>query len=641
MKKIVRSLMCFLPLLVLAACGGGGGSDPAPGTPGAAPTVTAVTPVDGAMGVIATTPVKVTFSKAMDPSTVIASTPTVNGTFTVSFTNMTTIIDPNTNTVVPFTRTNVIPGTLTADSTNKVFTFTPAPPSLPTAIDPVTGEHIPRTFTVTIKGGVNGQNGVKEAGGTVMVNNFVSTFTIWAGTQELGTVYDDTVNGTGTDGDGNVYMAGSTNGSLGATNGDGSGLTADILLVKYDANGARVWTQQVGSSPQVVNGFTVGGYYDDKALGFSVYNGSGNTSPQLVAAGYTNGTFSQTPQAQMNPDLSGNTPNYCVVTSDFDGTQPSIRTAQAGIGKSMFGNFSSVYSKANAVATDINGNIYVAGEADGNLRSGASSYTTNYQGGADVFVAKYDHNLNLQWTTLIGTTGDDFAFGIAVDAAGSAVYITGLTTGTLPNATGSGSVFVARFATFDGHNAWVRQFGTTPNDHGNAITVDNFNNIYVVGGTFGSLFGTNADNTATAGNTSDLFVVRFDATGSMASGWQRQLGTPFDDDAYGVVTDLAGNVYVTGTTFGGLDGNAGSGGADAFLVKYDINGNKQWTQQLGTPQDDVGNAVAKFSTGTANPVLYVAGYTAGNLLTNFNMDGTFNSTDYFLVKYDAVTGLRY
>ena len=66
----------------------------------------------------------------------------------------------------------------------------------------------------------------------------------------------------------------------------------------------------------------------------------------------------------------------------------------------------------------------------------------------------------------------------------------------------------------------------------------------------------------------------------------KQFGTSSPDHAYGISTDIGGNVYVTGHTNGGLDGNTNAGSSDLFVVKYDSGGIKQWTQQLGTSYDD-------------------------------------------------------
>jgi len=65
----------------------------------------------------------------------------------------------------------------------------------------------------------------------------------------------------------------------------------------------------------------------------------------------------------------------------------------------------------------------------------------------------------------------------------------------------------------------------------------------------------------------------------------KQLGTSSVDMGWGITTDSSGNIYVTGFTGGGLDGNTNSGGIDMFLVKYNSSGTKQWTKQLGTSSE--------------------------------------------------------
>ena len=57
--------------------------------------------------------------------------------------------------------------------------------------------------------------------------------------------------------------------------------------------------------------------------------------------------------------------------------------------------------------------------------------------------------------------------------------------------------------------------------------------------------------------------------------WTRQLGTSSDDGGEGVTVDSSDNIYVTGWTYGGLDGNTNSGDYDLFLVKYNSDGVKQ------------------------------------------------------------------
>jgi hypothetical protein len=131
------------------------------------------------------------------------------------------------------------------------------------------------------------------------------------------------------------------------------------------------------------------------------------------------------------------------------------------------------------------------------------------------------------------------------------------------------------------------------------------------------------------GNTNsghfDMFLVKYDS--SETKQWTKQLGTSSRDDGQGVITDSSDNIYVTGQTRGDLDGNTNLGYTDIFLVKYDSSGTKQWTKQLGTSSTDEGEGVTTDSSGN----IYVTGGTDGDLDGNTNL----GYTDIFLVKYNS------
>lgn len=127
----------------------------------------------------------------------------------------------------------------------------------------------------------------------------------------------------------------------------------------------------------------------------------------------------------------------------------------------------------------------------------------------------------------------------------------------------------------------------------------------------------------------DLFVVKYDATGTRQ--WTREFGAPADDRATGIATDPQGNVYVTGSTSGSLDSSINAGSVDLFVVKYDAAGTRLWTRQLGSPGDDIATGIASDTQGN----VYVSGHTMGMLGGNANAGGT----DSFIVKYDG-TGIK-
>ena len=125
-----------------------------------------------------------------------------------------------------------------------------------------------------------------------------------------------------------------------------------------------------------------------------------------------------------------------------------------------------------------------------------------------------------------------------------------------------------------GTKQWTKQLGTPSTDTANGVATDSSGNIYVTGTTYWELDGN------TSAGKADLFVVKYNSSGTHQ--WTNQLGTDRYDEARGVATDSSGNVYVTGYTEGGLDGNTNAGKADLFVVKYNSSGTKQWTKQLGS-----------------------------------------------------------
>ena len=70
-----------------------------------------------------------------------------------------------------------------------------------------------------------------------------------------------------------------------------------------------------------------------------------------------------------------------------------------------------------------------------------------------------------------------------------------------------------------------------------------------------------------------FLVVKYNSRG--AKQWTQQLGTSSDDHGQGITSDSSGNVFVTGSIYGGLNGDPNAGGQDIFVVKYDENGNMQ------------------------------------------------------------------
>jgi hypothetical protein len=269
-----------------------------------------------------------------------------------------------------------------------------------------------------------------------------------------------------------------------------------------------------------------------------------------------------------------------------------------------------------SVATDANGNVYVAGYTFGGLDGNTLTGTYNF------FVTKYNSSGVKQYTRQLGAGQNTQGRSVATDANGN-VYVAGWTTGGLDGNTRTGDLdfFVTKYDS-SGVKQYTRQLGVSgASASGWSVAIDANGNVYVAGSTTGSHDGN------TLAGTYDFLVTKYNSNG--VKQYTRQLGiTEKNTAGRSVATDANGNVYVAGDTFGGLDGNTLTGIKDFFVTKYNSSGVKQYTRQLGvTGLTTNGWSVATDADGN----VYVAGQTDGGLDGN-TLTGT---KDFFVTKYNS------
>ena len=396
-------------------------------------------------------------------------------------------------------------------------------------------------------------------------------------TQLLGTTSWESANALTTGLDGSIYVAGGTRGDLHGQINSGGG---DAFITKYNPDGTKAWTSLLGSrGGQVANALTTG-------LDGSIFV-AGSTSSDLDGQTITNSGWSDAFISKYNPD----------------GTRAWTR---------LLGTTSS--DTAHALTTGLDGSIYVAGSTHGNLDGQTNS------GGADAFITKYNPDGTRAWTRLLGTSGWDWAIDLTTGLDGS-IYVAGRADGDLHGQTNSGGsdAFISKYNP-DGTRAWTRLLGTWTSDDARALTTGLDGSIYVAGYTSGNLDGQrqinsqgwvrdafiskyNPDGTRAwtrlleasnqesafalttgldgsiyvAGETNgnldgqtnsggvDAFITKYNPDGTKA--WTRLLGTSGRDVANALTTGLDGSIFVAGSTEGDLDGQPNSGGTDAFIVK--------------------------------------------------------------------------
>jgi len=514
-----------------------------------APTVSSIYPTDNQSGVSISDNISVTFSEAMYTTSVTTNTDntTCYGSLQMSSDNFSSCVQMFSS----------------PSSSNSDKTFT---------VDPSDNLSYSTTYKIRVT------TGVKDKVGYSLGSQYETSsgFTIpW--TKQLGTSSSDHGYGVTMDSSNNLYVVGTTDGGL-DNNTYSGGTGSDIVLVKYNFSGTYQWTQQLGTSSS------------DSGQGVTV-----DSSNNIYVTGFTEG------------GLDGNTnsggQDIFLVKYNSSGTKQW--TKQLG---------TSGRDEGNGVTVDSSDNIYVTGFTEGGLDNNTNA------GGFDLFLVKYNSSGVKQWTKQLGTSsGGDLGRGVTVDSSDN-IYVTGSTFGGLDGNTnwGGHDIFLVKYNS-SGTKQWTQQFGNLYRNIGSGVTVDSYGNVYVTGNTEGGLYGN------TNSGSLDIFLVKYNSSGTKQ--WTQQLGTSSDDLGRGVAVDSSDNIYVTGWTQGGLDGNTNSGDYDMFLVKYNSSGTKQWTQQLGTSSYDSGYGVTVDSSDN----VYVTGGTSGGLDGNTNS----GSGDIFLMKFNS------
>ncbi len=193
---------------------------------------------------------------------------------------------------------------------------------------------------------------------------------------------------------------------------------------------------------------------------------------------------------------------------------------------------------------------------------------------------------------------------VAVDPQGSVVIVgyapvsTDFGNGRVP---GAGSdVFAAKFDTF-GDVVWARFFpGNNSNQHARAVAIDSEGNVVIVGYYTANIDFGGGPMTA---NNLDVFVAKLGSDG--AHRWSKHFSkvVQFSGGNYGedVAVDDDDNVIVTGSFSWGINFGGGDltnlGGQDAFLVKFDPDGNHVWSQRFGAPGAQYGKTVGVDASG--------------------------------------------
>ena len=311
----------------------------------------------------------------------------------------------------------------------------------------------------------------------------------------------------------------------------------------------------------------------------------------------------------------------------------------------------------NACAIDASGNVYMAGNTTTTASAVMSTAGAHQQvsTGSSAFLVKLNSSGIRLWGTFYGGSGGEKAFSCSTDGSGN-IFMSGITyvsTGTAIATAGAhqsvygggnGDAYLVKF-NGNGVRQWGTYYGGAEDPTSAHCTADNLGNAYLVTSTDGTVSAlvSNGAHQTIHGGSYDVLVVKFNSAG--ARQWATFYGGSNAEYAHVCAADAFGNLYVTGNTTtytgtavatpGSHQSVAGGGFFDAYLVKFNSSGVRQWgTYYGGTLSEHVRGCV---TDPTGN--VYLGGYTSSTNGTAIATSGSHQenngggSFDGYLVKF--------
>jgi hypothetical protein len=318
----------------------------------------------------------------------------------------------------------------------------------------------------------------------------------------------------------------------------------------------------------------------------------------------------------------------------------------------------------NTVVQIPSGEYVIAGSSrsvDGDLTGARVSY--------DPWITKVDNNGAKVWSVAFGDNSDEYVTSMTTTPDGGfiVVYYSGyplLPVGGTPNyawavkvnasgvkqwekkitssndaqpfsvtTTSDGNFIVAGFANNGTRQGWVTKidaagatiwekfYGGTAEDIFNSVSKTN-DGGYIVAG-YSKSSGSDVESNK---GGYDGWLMKLDASGNKV--WSKSYGGSNDDNFTSVITTNDGYAVLGSSKSSNGDLSSNRGGYDAWLVKVDANGAKQWVKSYGGNSDEMMTSLLPVTAG---------GYVIGGYTNSVNGDVTRNAGDYggWLLKVDG------
>ena len=178
---------------------------------------------------------------------------------------------------------------------------------------------------------------------------------------------------------------------------------------------------------------------------------------------------------------------------------------------------------------------------------------------------------------------------------------------------------------------WNKRFGNTSSDAGRAVAVDAAGNVFVAGKYQVSVdFG---GGTLTSAGGDEAFIAKFDANGNHL--WSRSYGQVGSEVTTDIAVDASGNVYMTGYFNSSMNFTGSTlsavGGIDMFLAKLNPAGTALWAFRYGSGSDDIAYGL----TLDASANVIITGTYRGQINFGGSIFNTNGFEDIFIAKFNT------
>lgn len=213
--------------------------------------------------------------------------------------------------------------------------------------------------------------------------------------------------------------------------------------------------------------------------------------------------------------------------------------------------------EGTGLVIDKEGNAYIAGGTNSADFPVKNAFRNKISGGYDAWVAKLDPSgKNLVFSTYVGGTSDDFAYGLAIDDKKD-VFITGETKSwdypvvnryQLSPFGGMSDAFITKLVPEGNSIVYSNFIGGSAMEAGSAVTIDPNGYACIVGQTESPNFQVIKPYQSSLKGTFNAFVTKFDPEGKYPAAYSTYLGGSNWDDGKGIIAHPDGSLTVVGST---------------------------------------------------------------------------------------------